>query len=72
MWRDENEAYPLRVENGRDFKEERAKNIMQDLLTTTLTQQQIAKKYKCARTTVTAINRGQNFHQSDLSYPLRK
>ena len=32
----------------------------------------IAEKYGCARTTVTAINRGVNYKQDDLDYPLRK
>lgn len=72
LWRDENLSYPLRKEKSRKFQEERAKNITQDLLTTKLTQKEIAKKYGCARTTVTAINQGVNFPQPDLTYPLRK
>jgi len=46
--------------------------IIDDLLNTTLTQKEIAKKYGCARTTVTAINNGQNFPQNNLIYPLRE
>jgi Trp operon repressor len=36
-------------------------SIIQDLLYTNLTQKQISEKYGISRTTVTAINRGQNF-----------
>ena len=38
-------------------------NIIQDLLYTNLTQKEIANKYGVSRTTITAINRGQNFYQ---------
>lgn len=72
LWRDENLTYPLRKERSRKYQEERAKNIIQELLTTKLTQKEIAKKYGCARTTVTAINQGVNFAQPNLIYPLRK
>lgn len=72
LWRDSNLGYPLRVERSREYQEERAKNIAQELLTTNLTQKEIAKKYGCARTTVTAINQGINFAQPNLTYPLRK
>ena len=37
--------------------------IIEDLLHTDLSQKEIAKKYNCARTTVTAINLGQNNHR---------
>ena len=32
----------------------------------------IAKKYNVSRTTITAINNGQNFYQNDIDYPIRK
>ena len=72
LWHDENTAYPIRKETSRKFQKERALNIIDDLLNTTLTQKQIAEKYGCARTTVTAINNGKNNRQENLSYPLRK
>ena len=53
-------------------KAERANLIINDLLNTTLTQNQIASKYGVGRTTITAINNGQNFYDANLSYPLRK
>lgn len=72
LWRDENTVYPIRKETSKKYKEERALNIIYDLLNTSLSQRKIAEKYGCARTTITAINRGVNFKQEDLNYPLRK
>ena len=37
-----------------------------------MTQKEIANKYNVSRTTVTAINRGQNHRQDNLIYPIRK
>ena len=72
LWKKDNLSYPLRKENGREYQQERANMIIYDLLNTKLTQKQIAEKYGCARSTVTAINNGQNNYQSNLQYPLRK
>lgn len=72
LWYDENEIYPLRKEQTKINKTERAMSIINDLLNTNLTQKQIAEKYGVGRTTVTAINSGQNHRQENLSYPLRK
>lgn len=72
LWRNDSEAYPIRKESSREYQKERALNIINDLLYTSLTQKKIAEKYGCARTTVTAINRGVNYKQDDLDYPLRK
>lgn len=72
LWRDESETYPIRKETSRQYQKERALNIIYDLLNTNLTQKEIAKKYGCARTTVTAINQGINYKQDNLTYPLRK
>ena len=46
--------------------------IIDDLLNTNLTQKEIALKYNVGRTTITAINNGQNFKDNNLNYPLRK
>ena len=46
--------------------------IMEDLRNTKLSHSDIAKKYGVGRSTVTAINRGQNFKQSNVEYPIRK
>lgn len=72
LWYDENIIYPIRIENTALFKKERMENIIYDLLNSHLTQKEIAAKYNISRTTVTAINRGQNFYQKDIDYPIRK
>lgn len=72
LWYDENIIYPIRIENTALFKKERMENIIYDLLNSSLTQKEIATKYNVSRTTITAINRGQNFYQNDIDYPIRK
>lgn len=72
LWFDENEVYPLRKSGTTQGKEERCLSIINDLLYTNMTQKEIASKYGVSRTTVTALNRGQNFRQTNLNYPLRK
>ena len=64
--------YPIRKENTKIDRNKRAKMIIDDLLNTNLTQKEIALKYKVGRTTITAINNGQNFRDNNLNYPLRK
>jgi group I intron endonuclease len=71
LWYDDKYNYPLRKEHSKNFVEERAKNIINDLLNTKMTQKEIAAKYGVARSTVTAINSGQNNHDPELNYPLR-
>ena len=70
--KDENLTYPLRQELTHDFKRKRALAIIKDLKETTLTQKQIAEKYGVGRTTITAINRGQNHKLANIDYPIRK
>ena len=72
LWFDENEVYPLRKEGTYQSKKERCIAIIEDLLHTDMSQKEIANKHGVSRTTVTAINRGQNFKQENLNYPLRK
>lgn len=72
LWFDKNEIYPLRKDGTSQGKEERCLAIIGDLLHTKMTQKEIAYKYGVSRTTVTALNRGQNFKQPNLDYPLRK
>lgn len=72
LWYDENTVYPIRIENTASFKKERMENIVYDLLNSSLTQKDIAKKYNVSRTTITAINNGQNFYQDNIDYPIRK
>ncbi len=72
LWHRDDLDYPLRKETGHKYQRERAEMIIEDLLNTNLTQKAIADKYGCARSTVTAINNGQNNKREDLKYPLRK
>ena len=72
LWYDDNLEYPLRIDHSRLFTHQRALKIISDLKNTSLTQKQIAEKYNVARTTITAINNGQNNKQKDLDYPIRK
>lgn len=72
LWHNDKLSYPLRRVTSRVYQKERALLIINDLLNTDLTQYAIAEKYDCARTTVTAINNGDNYRQDNLTYPLRK
>lgn len=72
LWYEENLIYPLRKEDTHEFLKERSENIIYDLMFSTLSQKEIANKYGVGRTTVTAINRGQNYKQENINYPIRK
>lgn len=72
LWYDENQEYPIRKNITKINKVERANQIKYDLLNSSLTQKEIANKYGVGRTTITAINNGQNFYDKNLNYPLRK
>lgn len=50
----------------------KAKKIIDLLLTTKMTQEEIAKECDCSRTTVRRINIGESHYNKELSYPLRK
>lgn len=73
IWFNQNDIYPLRIDKrNKRYYSERTLLIIDDLLNTTLTQKEIAKKYGVSRSCVTMINIGENNRQSDLTYPLRK
>ena len=72
LWKDDNLEYPIRKLQSKQGLIERANQIKNDLINTNLTQKEIAKKYGVGRTTITAINNGQNYKDNNLSYPLRK
>ena len=72
IWHIDDIDYPIRKEITSDFKKQRAELIKYDLLNTNLTQKEIGEKYNVGRSTVTAINRGQNFKDIDIDYPIRK
>lgn len=71
LWFNENFNYPLRKENTQNFLKERAEKIIEDLQNSSLTQKEIAKKYEVGRTTITAINNGQNYYHPNIKYPIR-
>lgn len=50
----------------------RAEQIIEDILYSSLTFNEISKKYNTSTRTITRINQGYTFHNDDLSYPLRK
>jgi len=68
----DNLIYPLRKEISFISLNERAKLIIEELKNSNLTQKEIAEKYNVKRTTVTAINNGQNHKQENIDYPIRK
>lgn len=72
IWHRDDLSYPLRKESTKQFAGERALQIIADLQNTDLTQKEIAQKYGVGRSTITAINNGQNNRQEGLSYPIRK
>ena len=73
IWHDDNEEYPIRkMIMCKSVRDERIAKVQQLLLETNLTQKEIGKICGVGRTTVTAINNGQNGFREELTYPLRK
>jgi group I intron endonuclease len=71
-WKDENLQYPLCNPNPDVFTAEEVDLIIADLVSGDLTQKEIAKKYNCSRTSITAINCGAHFYKENIDYPIRK
>lgn len=71
IWHDQSINYPLRPESSKEAMKKRALMIINDLQNTDLTQKEIGAKYGLGRSTITAINRGQNYKQDDIEYPIR-
>ena len=46
--------------------------IYKDLSDSSLSLKKIGEKYGCAETTISAINTGKSYKQSDYDYPIRK
>lgn len=74
VWYDETLKYPLKKDNDNEIGESVANLVIYDLLNTSITQKEIAKKYNISRTCVTAINNGnvKKYYNELYSYPLRK
>lgn len=59
--------------NPTNYEElQRAKNIINDLKTTSLSQTAIGEKYGVSQQNVSLINKGQIFYYDNENYPLRK
>lgn len=69
LWREDDRKYPIRTTNLETFV---INQIQYELLNTSKTQKEIGSYYNVARTTITAINRGQNHYNENFEYPLRK
>lgn len=68
-WSEEGEIYPLK---SVALHEEVVEEIRYLLLNTTESHSSIAKRFNIGRTTISAINSGQNHRDDSYSYPLRK
>lgn len=64
-------TYPIRT--SKEIKVENiAEDVIYDLLNTSISQKEIAKKYNISAMTVSNINTGIRHKKSELNYPLRK
>lgn len=63
--------YPLRQENNH-LKQNEITMIQKDLLSTSLTYSELAKKYNCSKNTIIRINEGTKDKNENYKYPLRK
>lgn len=64
-------TYPIRI--SKEVKVDSVVNdIIYDLINTSITQKEIAKKYNVSAMTVSNINTGTRHKQDELDYPLRK
>ena len=70
-WHNENLTYPLTRPNPNTFTNQEVSYIIEDLQQGDLSQKQIAQKYHCSRSAITAINNGQNFRRDNIQYPIR-
>ena len=70
-WRDDSLTYPLRP-SEHELMKIKAQEVKKLLKTTKLSQREIANKFGLKRSFVTMINIGQNYYDTNESYPLRK
>lgn len=70
-WRNNTYEYPLRP-TEHELNENRASQVIEMLLHTTLTQKEIGKKVGWNRSAVTMINNGKNHYRENIEYPIRK
>ena len=70
QWNRKNETYPLAYKTCAD--NDKGENIQKDLIYSTMSFKEIAKKYNVSYAAVQAINSGRNRHNKTFKYPLRK
>lgn len=70
-WKREYITYPLRQECFIG-NEEIYNTIQKELLSTTISFDELAKKYSCSVSTIRRINNGGTFYNEDYIYPLRQ
>lgn len=70
-WKQDYLNYPIRhmCFNGND---DTYSMIQKDLISTNISYDEIAQKYKCSKSTVLRINSGETAYNKDYNYPLRK
>lgn len=71
-WMNPKLQYPLCTPRPEVFTDKEVDEIIEELKRGDLTQKEIAKKHNCARTAITAINLGVNFHRDNVKYPIRE
>lgn len=70
QWNRKNETYPLAYKTCAD--NDKGENIQKDLIYSTMSLKEIAKKYNVSYAAVKAINSGRNRRNKTFKYPLRK
>lgn len=64
-------TYPLRTGKVCSKLYQHADEIIDLLQNTSMPQKDIAKKFNCAPSVISSINKGKNFQKENLTYPLR-
>ena len=65
------DTYPLRNKRKQDLSKDTMLNIINDIMYSDLCLSDIAKKYNVSRNIITGINKGYNYKQPNMIYPLR-
>ena len=66
-----NLTYPLRVENFSN-RDNSVNMIINDLISTNISFEELATKYNCSFSTIRRINIGESYHDNKYNYPLRR
>lgn len=70
----DNCIYPIRKENKGNmlFDDETLYKVIEDIQNSKISLAKLAQKYSVSKDTIYRINKGENYHQDNLNYPLRK